>query len=325
MPPPLTNAALRRKIAAHRPATPAAPERDHAIAHVFGRALRRAGMPFAGLGLDLGQITVTTQQSLQDATRALPDQGLVAAIEDGQGRRGLLGLSPGLVDAMVEVQTTGRVEASPLPARPVTRIDEALCRDFIDLTLAAFAQEGQGIAARDWPEQMGYGSRIDDRGQINLLLPEGAHTVLLGAVGFHGVTRQASFALILPALAATDPKGRGEGRAPPDPAWLAARDQILHGLHLPLEVVLLRRRQALAQVQRLAVGDLIPFALADLHQVTLEDGQGRILLHGRLGQVGGRRALRFAAVPDSARRHLAASTEKAPPEDAPPASPGVGG
>lgn len=324
MPPPLTNAALRRKIAAHCPAPPAAPEPEHAIVHAFGRALRRAAMPFAGLGLELGQITVTTQQSLQAATCALPDQGLVAAIEDGQGRRGLLGLSPGLVDAMVEVQTTGRVEASTLPARPVTRIDEALCRDFIELTLAGFAQEGQGIAARDWPEQMGYGSRIDDRGQINLLLPDGAHTVLLGAVGFQGVSRQASFVLILPALAAIDPKGQGEGRSPPDPAWLAARERILDRLDVPLDVVLLRRRQALAQVQRLAVGDLIPFAPVDLHQVALEDGQGRVLLQGRLGQLGGRRALRFPATPDGARPHLAAPAAKAPPDDVPAVLPSAG-
>ena len=299
MTPSLAHTALRRKIAAHRPVAPSAPELDGATSHAFGRALRRAVMPFEGLGLVLGQVGVETQQPLHAVIAALPDQGLVAALEDEQGRRGLIGLSPGMVDALVEVQTTGRVEPAALPPRPVTRIDEALTRDFIDLALAAFAHEGQPITGRDWPTRMAYGSRINDRGQINLLLPEGDYTLLQGEIGFDGVTRQARFVMamprvVLPGMADMGPQGK-----PADPAWIAAREQMLAELRLSLDVVLMRLSQPLAQVEHLAVGDLIPFSLADLHEVALEDGQGRVLFHGRLGQIGGRRALRLPALPDT--------------------------
>ena len=118
MTPSLAHTALRRKIAAHRPVAPSAPEWDGATSHAFGRALRRAAMPFEGLGLVLGQVGVETQQPLHAVIAALPDQGLVAALEDEQGRRGLIGLSPGMVDALVEVQTTGRVEPAALPPAP---------------------------------------------------------------------------------------------------------------------------------------------------------------------------------------------------------------
>lgn len=43
---------------------------------------------------------------------------------------GAVALSSGIVDAMVEVQTTGRVEAQTGSARPVTRVDIVLVRDF---------------------------------------------------------------------------------------------------------------------------------------------------------------------------------------------------
>lgn len=299
MAPPLAHTALRRKIAAHQPAAPSASELDEVTVHAFGRALRRAAMPFDGLGLDLGQMGVETRQALHAVIAALPAHGLVAALEDEQGRRGLVGLSAGLVDALVEVQTTGRVEATELPPRPVTRIDEALARDFIDLALASFAQEGGAITGRDWPARMVYGSRIRDRGQINLLLPEGEHTVLQGEIGFQDVARKAQFVLALPRVAAVGGGADGANPKPPDPAWLAARERLLAEMPLSFDVVLMRLIQPLAKVERLALGDLIPFAPADLGKVALEDTQGRAFLRGRLGQIGGKRALRLSGMADA--------------------------
>lgn len=290
---PLEHRALRRKIATHARAAPPSPDLTAAASRVFGRALRRAAGPFEGLGLMLGPVTINSGQTLDGAISALPDQGLAAALEDAGGRRGLIGLSPGLVDALIEVQTTGRVEAAELPLRPVTRIDEALARDFIDLALAAFAQEGQGMEGRDWPERMGYGSRIRDRGQINLLLPDGAYTILSADLGFEGVDRRARLVMVLPQDAADAGRAGGARAKPIDPQWLAARTRILAEIRMPFEVVLLRLTRPLAEVQRMEVGDLLPFSSADLHEVALEDAQGRTLLHGRLGQIGGRRALRL--------------------------------
>ena len=51
--------------------------------------MRRAAMPFEGLGLVLVQVGVETQQPLHAVIAALPNQGLVAALEDEQGRRAL--------------------------------------------------------------------------------------------------------------------------------------------------------------------------------------------------------------------------------------------
>jgi flagellar motor switch protein FliM len=316
----LEHRALRRKIASHARTAPIAPDLTAAAGRVFGRALRRASGPFEGLGLALGPVTMAQGQTLDAAIAALPDQGLAAALEDGEGRRGLIGLSPGLVDALIEVQTTGRVEPAELPPRPVTRIDEALARDFIDLALAAFAQEGQGMEGRDWPERMGYGSRIRDRGQINLLLPDGAYTILGADLGFDGVDRRARLVMVLPQAPAGAGRALGARAKPVDPEWLAARSRILAEIRLPLEVVLLRLTRPLAEVQRLSVGDLLPFSAADLHEVALEDAEGRALLHGRLGQIGGRRALRLpGAAPRPAPPLAAASVPDGVAADQPAA------
>lgn len=290
----LEHGALRRKIAAHARALPPTPDLSDAGGRVFGRALRRASGPFEGLGLTLGEITLTAAQTLEMAIAALPEHGLAAALEDAGGRRGLVGLSSGLIDALIEVQTTGRVEAAELPPRPVTRIDETMVRDFIDLTLSAFTLETAEVVARTWPDQMAYGSRIQDRGRLTLLMPEMDYVVFAADVGFDGVGRRARIILVLPEHRAARPKGGAAPAKPADPEWIAARERILDKISLPFEVVLMRVVRPLSEVERLAEGDLLPFSPADLQQLALEDSAGQAILHGRLGQLGGRRALRLA-------------------------------
>ena len=311
MPIPTELSALRRKIAAHARAPAPRPDARRLAGRGFGRALRHAATPFDGLGLAPGDITVDAGCDLDTAIAALPDYGLVAALEAEGGARGLLALAPGLVDALVEVQTTGRVEAADLPPRPVTRIDEALVRDFVDLALAAFARETLTADGRDWPDRMTYGSRVRDRSQITLLLPDMGYRVISADLAFAGVGRQARIVLILP----SDPNlARATGPEKPrplDPGWVAARARMIDALRLPLDVVLMRVNRPLSSVQGMAVGDILPFDMADLNEVALETGAGRVLAHGRLGQLGGRRALRL---PGAARDSLATTaTASAPP------------
>jgi flagellar motor switch protein FliM len=139
-------------------------------------------VPFKGLELLPQEVEVREHVDLSTARSDLPQDGLIAVLEDGGGARGLIALCHGAVDALVEVQTTGRVDPRELPPRPVTRIDEALCRDFIDLCLAAFSRETRGVEDRDWPERLSFGSRIADPGQLGLLLPEWTYHVLTAAM-----------------------------------------------------------------------------------------------------------------------------------------------
>lgn len=299
----LEHRALRRKIAAHTRPIALAPDISDAGSRAFGRALRRAAGPFDGLGLALGAVTVNPAQTLEGAIAALPEHGLAAALEEAGGQRGLIGLSPGLIDALIEVQTTGRVEATALPPRPVTRIDEAMARDFIDLALSAFDQESQTVVDRNWPDQMGYGSRIEDRGRLNLLLPEASYVIFTAEIGFDGVDRRAQIMMAIPQKLGvrTTTMGLGAAPKPASPAWVAAREHLLAELQLSFEVVLMRVVRPLAEVERLSVGDLLPFTEADLQELAMEDAGGRVILHGRLGQLGGRRALRLGGmVPKSA-------------------------
>lgn len=297
--------AKARILAAHRPACAAVSDRAPDMLRAFGRALRTAAMPFAGFRPELGEGRALFDLTLSNVIATLPATGLLVAVEDRSGRRGLFALDHGIMDALIEVQTTGRVEEASLPPRPVTRIDEALSRDFIDLVFAAFAREIVAVAARDWPDRVSYGSRVGEPAQLPLLMPDRAYHLLDQPVMLRpGRAGRAMMVLpVDPALSKSMAPGANAPR-PPDPAWTRAMERALTAAPLTLNAVLMRLTLPLAQVQAFGPGTILPFDRSDLGAVTLEDDRGAPIARGSLGQLGGRRAVRLAipAAASDARR-----------------------
>ncbi|AHM05632.1 Flagellar motor switch protein [Roseibacterium elongatum DSM 19469] len=319
LPPDGFRPALPRILAAHRAQRPAPPDLVPGVERAWERALRHAAGPFAGLHLSVAGLSVDLDRTLEDGIAGVPQTGLVAALEDGAGARGLLGLDHGALDALIEVQTTGRVESSALPPRRVTRIDEVLSRDFLDLVLAAFAQEAADLTGRDWPERMAYGALIEDRDRITLLLPTGPYHLVAAdlKLGDDG-GRQGRIVLLLPAISPQVARGDApQDQAPVPPGWQDRVAAALSDAPLPLEAVLLRLTRPLGEVEALSPGDVLVFDRSDLSAVTLETPDGAVILRGALGQIGGRRALRVAQSGEGA----VDAPPDAPREAAPPPNP----
>jgi flagellar motor switch protein FliM len=287
---------LARIIAAHRRKAAAARDRSPVLSAGYERALRHAAVPFKGLELLPQEVEVREHVDLSTARSDLPQDGLIAVLEDGGGARGLIALCHGAVDALVEVQTTGRVDPRELPPRPVTRIDEALCRDFIDLCLAAFSRETRGVEDRDWPERMSFGSRIADPGQLGLLLPEWTYHVLTAAIALgEDGARRARVTLVLPRTRDPVPRAvAASGTMDPD-TWRKALEEAMAEARIDLDAVLVRTTRSLRDLEALGPGDLIGFEPSDLASVRLETAAGKPVLRGRLGQIAGQRALRMTA------------------------------
>lgn len=326
---------LARKIAAHaRPAVndDAAP----VLARRLERAVRRAGMGFPALGLRMAEVSAALSDPLDAVIDRVPDTGMVAVVEGGAAARGCLAISHGLIDALIEVQTTGQVEAAALPPRPVTEIDQALSRDFLDLVLAAFAGENGPLGADPWPADLRFGSRVTDPGQLSLMLPADRFHHVRADITFDGVDRSAQILLALPACPVAQPDpGHGSG----DADWALALARALSAAPLPLEAVLFRCWLGFGAAARLKPGDVLPFAPDDLGRVRLVTASGHGVGVGRLGQIGGKRALRLAGAPSTAQggnspdsapspasAAVAAPSAAVKPGDAPaalPAAPGA--
>lgn len=308
MPSQDTRSVLARKIAAHSGLGLGVADMPPQLQIALTRAVRRAAAPLEGLAVTVDSVEVTLDADLQSATDALPDHGLIAATEDMDGRRGLMALEHTLVDALIEVQTTGRVEEAQGPPRTVTRIDEALCADFIDLLFSALAHEGNGIEGRTWPERIRYASRVQDRSQINLLLPASGYHLLLANVSAAGL--KAGKLLVLlptdPALVHRAPKGAEKTKQRPK-NWEQEMLAALSSAPLALNAVLMRVFLPLSKVEALSDGDMIPFDRSDLSALSLEEDGGHVIARGKLGQAGGRRAVRLGEGDGSTAAGVAAS------------------
>lgn len=308
---PDTRSVLSRIIAAHLGVGAEAAALEPGLQTGWTRAIRRAALPFATLAPQVAEVTVQGEARLKDALDAMPEHGLTAAMEDEDGKRGLIALDHPLVDALIEVQATGHVEEADQPPRKVTRIDEALCRDFIDLMLGAFAQETAEISGRDWPDRMRYGSNIPDCGQLNLLMPDRGYRLLSTSVTLGG-RKTGSLVMLLPcdpAMARRRALAAPQAEAPVD--WSTQMLDCLGAAPMALDAVLMRVTLPLGEVEDLGEGDLVPFDHSDLSAVTLEDETGHVFARGALGQLSGKRAVRFGGA------ETGSAAPQAPPAPAP--------
>lgn len=287
---------IARIVAAHKRGAGEARDHSPALSRAMSRALSHASVPFNGLNLVIGDVRAGAGAGLSAMVDALPEHGLLAALESEENDRGLLALSSSVVDALIEVQTTGRVEDRALPPRPVTRIDEALSRDFADLFLAAFSRDGQKVESRDWPERMSYGSLVSDRKQVGLLLGEHPCHILEAEVGLGSGKRTGKIVLMMPRLARGHGAGAAGGRGASSGDWRAGLSRQLGAVRVTLEAVLLKTEMPLREVQALSAGHLIHFDHASLSNVALEGRGGQHVLTGRLGQIDGKRALKVTGM-----------------------------
>lgn len=284
------NPGLRRKIQSGGARGPDAPPRPKGVDTAFARALGKAGAPYDGLS---PKSTVGPPQwdaRVADLVAAVPENGLLVLLEAGDDLRALCVFDPGMVDALIEVQTTGRVDAGPGLPRAPTRIDAALSKDFTGLFLGALEGELAGVAGVDWPVTLTYGAPLLDARQLELLLPERAYHLFRASVDLGGGAKTGSVLLGVPVTGLSDPSAQPVAD---DGRWRALWQDTLYAAPVLMEAVLLRRWVPLSRIEALDVGDVLPLDRGDLGSVDLCDARGKRRFRARLGRADGRRALRL--------------------------------
>lgn len=286
------NPGLRLKIRSPKGGDPGQRARAEGLEPALTRALGKAGAPYEGLSLAASPDAPQWDLPLADVIAALPGGGLVCLLEAGQDRRAICALDHGAVDALIEVQTTGRVDKGPGLPRAPTRIDAALTRDFIGLFLSAFAGEMAGVAGVDWPLGLTYGTHLPDPRGLDLLLPDHPCHLFRAALDLGEGAKTGSVVLAVPVTGTDSPAAKGTS---PAPGWGQPWQEIVMAAPAMLEAVLLRQTLPLSRVERLQVGDVLSFDRSDLASVAICDVRGRRLFSARLGRAGTRRAVNLTA------------------------------
>ena len=286
------NPGLRLKIRASTGAHPNGSARAEGLEPALTRALGKAGAPYEGLFLAATPEAPQWDMPLADVIAALPKGGLVCLLEAGQDRRAICVLDHGAVDALIEVQTTGRVDKGSGLTRAPTKIDAALTRDFVGLFLSAFAGELAGAGGVDWPLDLTYGTYLPDPRGLDLLLPDHPCHLFKAALDLGEGAKAGELLLAVPVTGADSVTPEGKD---PAPGWGPPWQQIVLSASVGLEAVLLRQTLSLARVEGLQAGDVLHFDRADLASVAVCDVQGRQLFTARLGRAVRRRAVNLTA------------------------------
>lgn len=308
------NPGLRLKIAGQA-AAPVAALRPEGLDTALTRALGKAAAPFEGLGLEASVDPPQWDIRPPDIAGALPEAGLLVMLDAGDAARALCLMDPGLVDALIEVQTTGAVAQGQGAVRPPTRIDAALTRDFLGLFLGALAGELAGKAGVDWPPGLSYGTHLSDRRQLELLLPDRPYHLFSASLDLGAGAKAGRLVLAVPVTGTAQVDGGG-GTGAPDPGdWAARWQQAIRAAPLTLEAVLACRTLPLSRIEALQPGDVLPLDREDLAATALCDAGGRVIFRARLGRSAGHRAVRLTAG-----RGLAPA-KAAPPAPAAPTDP----
>lgn len=254
---------------------------------------------------------------------------------------GLIVLSPGLTDALVEVQTIGRVDGPARPPRRPTRIDAALAQPFT----RALLDQVQRLAAADVREpkvgMLRSGSFVAGPDSLTVILTARRYLRLDLELQLGDGVRRGAISIMIPIDAPAPPQIGGD--TDPEADWKSAMRAAAMEAPVRLEAVLPPLRLPLSRLLALRVGDLVPLPENALGEVSLLGGSSGITSPGRgtlpratamkarLGQLNGVRAVKIAALPGEGRRPPEGSQEEGafagaspglaqgpPPTDPPP-------
>ena len=269
------------------------------------RALRLALARAAETLLDLPLVVATVEQRRVEAGEveaALGAEGLFLLLDGAEGARAAMRLDPGLLAALIEVQTTGQIRAGEVRARMPTRTDAAMVAPLVDALLAGF-DEGMGESGADHaPRGFHFGDRMEDARALSLLLAAPEFEVFRLTVDLGPGLRTGRLDLLLPPAPpparAPDPAGRDGARragrrgrsrrSPQDVAAVALAAPVM------LDAVLARIRLPLSEAMSLEVGQWLGLPVQSLRRVRLLGAGGHMAAEGRLGRRDGWRAVRLA-------------------------------
>lgn len=227
--------------------------------------------------------------------------GLIVLLDGPDGVRGAALFDPPLVQALIEVQTTGRIRTGPPPARAFTATDAAMTAPLIDAMMRRFADlltgagpgaEGDGdtrTGPDHWSGVFRFGDRVADARALALALGDEDLDLFRLTIDFDSGAPAGALALILPPRAGLPPYPGGTAGAGDD-FDLAA---VALGVPVTLDAVLVRITMPLSEVCALKPGTILPVSAAAIGRSELVAPGGHVAARARLGQMNGFRALRL--------------------------------
>lgn len=274
---------LKKHIAPPRPVKAAG---AGAVEKILAVALPRSADQLLGLQVEIQSVSFGTLNQ-PGVVAALGECDLICRMSHTSSDPGLIVVDISLLSGLIEVQTLGKVTESPPKERSPTSTDATIVSEIVDrwMTDAADAVSEQGLADELLTDGYLRSDGLLDMRAVDLTLDPGQYRSLVVkmALGGKGKTGTLSFFAPKSATSSGDESRGTLGRQ----LWA-------HLLDAPVEMtaVLTRTSRTLDEIMSLKAGDVFPVSSELLQSVMLATSDGSLIATARLGQVGGKRAVR---------------------------------
>lgn len=267
------------------------------------RAMRLGIARAADEAFELSLTATSVQLGMAAQAEAISrfhDDRLLILLDGPAGAVGAAAIDLPILAGLIEQQTMGVVLSRSPDLRPPTETDAALVAPLLDASLAEFAQNLTGEEEEAWARGFRFGAMVEEARMLGLLLEAADFHVFHIELDMCGGAKQGEMVLALPVpepepLQCDEPACEGGVPALTTPGCPKRLGQgALLVAEAPMQAVLHRMRLPLAKVTELRVGDTLSFPREAIAKTRLEVGQGEVMCSGRLGQVGGFRAVKIA-------------------------------
>lgn len=320
---PLLRMARRNRVKAARQGA----SFQAALSQAFGR------MCAAYPGLD-GTVTQVNRRRISLAELVdLTEPGMFLALLEGPGdAMGMVWLCPVTLAALIEAQTTGQVLPSAPSAAPVrlpTRTDAALVAPMIDSFLHQMSQRCAELPEADSVSGYLYGSFLDDRRPIGVVLDDVEYEIFSLQVALAQGRVSGTWTLVVPRPAPATAMD-----LPETADWENRLAHAVENSPVRLNAVLCHFKLTLNEALALTKGDVLRVPDSALETLGLAAKGGAQIASGRLGQARGFRAVRLITDPEPNLRNDAfavptlrlskrTAEQQIKPPDAPDTAPAV--
>ncbi len=275
---------LKRRLAPPRPVRGVG---DGAVEKLLRVEVPRAADQLLAVQADVQAVTVSKLDHA-GVVAALGPHDLICLMTRDAVDVGLLVVDLGLLTALIEVQTLGKVTSAPLTERTPTRTDAVVVSDILDkwMTDVSRAADEAGLSA-DVPFH-GYAREHGILGlrAVELTLDPGQYKSMRITISLGGDAKTGALTFFAPA-------SRGGGPTAGEASLGIRLRPALMNAPAEMQAILARVQQPLSKVLGFKLGDVVPVDAKALTRIQLEVSQDVPVVLARLGQVNGFRAVRL--------------------------------
>ena len=252
-------------------------------------ALTKAANDSVGLGVNISSVAEHLQP-LDDIIAGLDPALMLVELLSNDRLVGLVTLDTQMRAALLEMQTMGKMIAMMPEDRMPTLTDKRMCEPLLDYLLQTLPQALIGTGCDGWIGTVTLGNLIKSARASQLRLTDCQYRILRMDSAFDVADRSGALQIILP-VTVTEPEPDPQDAEPVN--WDELFRERIETSPATLDAILHRFDLPLGNAKDLQVGQLLPLPGCTVRSVQMVSSGGNVVAHAKLGQVGGKRAVRI--------------------------------